>query len=127
MEAWIPIPDDRPLTPEERSLVRWLLEHGNKQSQAFLAQLDAARVVSRCSCECASINFAVPGHQAAFRGGLQVLSDYEWETDLGAKCGVMVFAKAGLLSSLEVWSLEGAEAASNLPTIELLQFGRVLS
>ena len=120
MEACTPVPDDRPLTLEESTLIRWLLEHGNGESRAFFPQLDAARVASRCSCGCASIGFAVGGHQPSYEGGLKVLSDYEWETDLGVKCGVMVFAKQGVLAGLEVWSHGGGKAASKLPSIASL-------
>ena len=44
----MPIPEDRPLTAEEQSLVQWLLEQGNSDAAPFLSQLSDARVVSRC-------------------------------------------------------------------------------
>jgi hypothetical protein len=40
-----PIPDERPLTAEERRLARWMLEHGGPRGREFLPQLDRARVV----------------------------------------------------------------------------------
>jgi hypothetical protein len=61
MESTAAIPDDRPLTDAEASLVRWLLSHGIPRAKDHLSQLDRARVVSRCYCGCASINFAIGG------------------------------------------------------------------
>ena len=59
MPEFVPVPtqQDRPLTEQERSLVRWLLEHGNPDAAEFLPQLADAWVVSRCGCGCASIDF----------------------------------------------------------------------
>jgi hypothetical protein len=42
------IPEDRPLTTEERTLVRWLLLHGEPAATGYLADLEQAWVVSRC-------------------------------------------------------------------------------
>jgi hypothetical protein len=56
-----PLPEDRPLSTKESSLVQWMLEHGNPDSACFLTQVDEARVVSRCPCGCASIDFAIGG------------------------------------------------------------------
>jgi hypothetical protein len=118
-----PIPEDRPLTSEERELVRWLLEHGSLRSGSrdFLTQLDQARVVSRCPCGCASIEFSINGQIPPVGEPLEVLSDYEWDAESGAKFGVFVFVKAGLLAGLEVWSIDGLQAADKLPKPELLK------
>ena len=56
-----PIPEDRPLTAEERRLAQWMLEHAGPEAQAFLPQLDRARVVSRCGCGCATLELEVEG------------------------------------------------------------------
>ena len=52
-----PITDGRPLTAAEYQLARWMLEHGGPGAEDFLPQLDLARVVARCPCGCASIDF----------------------------------------------------------------------
>jgi len=113
------IPEDRPLTAEETALVRWLLEHGFAEADAFVPQLEQARVVSRCPCGCASINFSIEGKLPPIGDPLQVLSDYEWESESGAKLGVFVFAKAGILAGLEIWSIDGL-GTPTLPRIESL-------
>lgn len=116
-----PIPDDRPLTAEEAALVRWLLEHGTASAARFLPQLAEARVVSRCYCGCASVDFAIPGVVPPPGDGIGILSDFEYRTAEGHPCGVFVFERAGLLAGLEVWSMDGLCTPSTLPAIEQLQ------
>ena len=39
--------------------------------------------------------------------GMHILADYQWQAANGAHFGVFVFARAGLLAGLEVWSVDG--------------------
>jgi hypothetical protein len=116
-----PIPEDRPLTAQEACLVQWLLEHGNPDAAGFLPQMGQARVVSRCPCGCASIDFAVDGTVPPVGARMHVLADYIWNAPDGAQCGVFVFACGGQLAGLEVWSVDGMDAVSSLPAIEQLR------
>lgn len=107
------IPDERPLTSAERELTRWMLEHGgDPDAPEYLAQLNNARVVSRCPCGCASIDFEVPGFPAP-SGGLRILGDFVFGAD-DHLCGAFVFERSGLLAGLEVYGLPG-DAPSILP------------
>lgn len=115
------IPDDRPLTLEEQVLTRWLLERGTPEAAAYLAGLDRARVVARCGCGCASVDFAVDGHRPVPGATLEVLADYQWRDAFGHLGGVFPFAKAGRLAGLEVWSIDGAAAVDRLPSPEMLE------
>ena len=121
MPETMPIPEDRPLTTAEESLVRWLLEHGTRQVTAYLPQLGQARVMSRCYCGCASINFAIGGVIPAAGEAIDILADYEWQADDGPLFGVFVFARVGLLAGLEVWSVDGLAPAVSLPEIRQLR------
>jgi hypothetical protein len=114
------VPEDRPLREEEATLVRWLLFHGNDHAARYLDQLNHARVSSRCSCGCASVDFAVGG-KLPTEVNVEVLSDFEWQDATGARFGVFVFARGGILAGLEVYSQDGLKSASYLPTPELLQ------
>lgn len=117
-----PIPEDRPLTQQEQAVVRWLLEHGSPDAAGYLPQLTQSRVVSRCPCGCASIDFAISGVIPPADAGMNVLSDYIWQADDGALCGIFVFSSSGLLAGLEVWSADGGMGAvSTLPSVELLR------
>ena len=120
MAGAAPIPEDRPLTAQESALVRWMLEHGTLAAARFLPQLATARVVSRCYCGCASVDFSVGGVVPA-PGPLGILADFEYRTPEGHLCGVFVFEREGLLAGLEVWSVDGLSTPSTLPAIEQLQ------
>lgn len=115
------IPDDRPLTPEEHALTRWLLERGMPEAAGYLPQLDRARVVARCGCGCASVDFAVGGRRPPSGAALEVLADYQWRDAAGRLGGVFPFAKDGLLAGLEVWSIDGEAATDRLPSLAVLE------
>ena len=121
MADLVPLHEDRPLTQPEQALVRWLLEHGNPDAAGYLSQLAEARVVSRCPCGCASIDFAIGGTTPPAGAGMHVLSDYVWQAGEGTHGGVFVFSCGGLLAGLEVWSADGTEAAASLPAVEWLR------
>ena len=109
---------NRPLTAFERSLARWLLEHGSSDAPSFLPQLEAVEVTPwRCKCGCASINFQIRDHPLV-PPGVRVLNDYLFggEEDLS---GIFIFEGGGLLSGLEVYGLAG-DAPRFLPHPEVL-------
>ena len=107
-----PIPDERPLSKAEYELARWMLEHGESGGREFLSQLDRARVVSRCPCGCASVDFEVDGLLPP-TGGLRILGDFVFggDSDLA---GAFVFECSGVLAGLEVYGLTG-DAPKALP------------
>lgn len=115
------IPEDRPLTQAEAALVKWLLEHGTDEARALLPQLDRARVVSRCSCGCASVDFSIDGKVAPSKSGISVVSDYRWDSPEGHLFGVFAFAREGLLSGIDLWSMDGRATASTLPDPDQLR------
>ena len=115
------IPEDRPLTQAERDLVKWLLEHGNAEARALLPQVERARVVARCSCGCASVDFAVDGKRASPKSGMSVVSDYRWDSPEGYLFGVFAFAREGQLSGIDLWSIDGRATARELPKPDRLR------
>ena len=121
MTTAIEISDDRELTVEEASLVRWLLKHGRSQALSFVPQLKNARVASRCGCGCASINFAINGVKPPSDEGIAVLADYEWGDADGRLLGAFVFAQGGLLAGLEIWSQDLLAIANELPQVDWLR------
>ena len=114
------IAEDRPLSNEERSLVRWMLEHGESQATSFLSQLEQARVSSRCRCGCASVNFSIAGKESSVRG-LDILSDHAWEDAEGHKFGAFVFARGGLLAGIDLYSMDGEVTPTWLPKPDQLR------
>jgi len=110
------VEENRALSSSELELVRWLLQNAGPAAQAHLPELEGLRVVSRCGCGCASIDFT-----RARGAGLEVLSDYEWEDGEGRLFGVFVFAKNGSLAGLDVWSIDGRATPTALPNVESLR------
>ena len=111
------IPEQRALTGEERDLIFWLLEHGERDSRSFLPQLAEATVIGRCPCGCVSIDLAVGGRIPPDGAGMDILSDYVWrEGDL--PFGIFVFAHGGILAGLDVYSF--TDPVTKLPEIKQL-------
>ncbi|MDA7859041.1 hypothetical protein N9Z53_01990 [Mariniblastus sp.] len=121
MTSTTSIPDDRELTAKERRLVEWLLDHSSAESNRYRSQLGDARVAARCSCGCASVDFAIGGVMPKRGGPMSILSDYEWIDSHGRIFGVFVFARCDLLAGLEVWSQDGMAIANYLPDVTNLR------
>lgn len=112
------IPEERELSAEEYRLTRWILEHGVLEVEPFLAQLERARVVSRCGCGCASVDFEVEGEPAPI-GAPYVLGDFLCG-DAAKRFGIFVFQRGGRLAGLEVYGLAG-DPPRTLPAPEQLR------
>jgi len=120
-DAPLPMPENRPLTDRETLLVRWLLEHGKPGAADFLPQLEKAWVVSRCPCGCASVDFSIQGQRPPPGIGLDVLSDNVWQDAEHRLAGIFVYAIAGILAGLEVYTLDPDSAIHTLPNIQSLK------
>ena len=109
---------NRPLTEDERSLARWLLEHDFPDAQNFLEQLELAEVTPwRCPCGCASMNFQIKGREPA-PPGVHILGDFVFG-GAAALSGIFIFESQGTLSGIEVYGLAG-DAPKKLPRPEEL-------
>jgi hypothetical protein len=110
---------NRQLTSAEEQLIRWMLEHGNSEAQAFLPQLDNAEVTPyRCPCGCASVNLSIDGATEP-SGTFRILADFIFGTDDDLS-GIFAFEKGGVLAGLEVYGL-ASDAPKSLPPIESLR------
>lgn len=114
------IAEERDLTPEEASLLVWMLEHAGSQGAKYLSQVKSARVWSRCGCGCASINLEIGGNRPSIGQGMKIIADFDYRTDEGYQCGAFVFENGGLLTGMEVWSQDGLCTPSMLPKTESL-------
>jgi hypothetical protein len=79
-----PIPEERELSAEEYRLTRWILEHGVREAERFLEQPEQTRVVARCGCGCASVDFGVAG-ESAFTGASYTFGDFLCGTDFSVR------------------------------------------
>jgi hypothetical protein len=107
--------EKRPLTNEEKQLLRWLLNNGNPGSDSFIPQIDRALVTAKCNCGCASIYLTVDDRAKEEKAGWTIVSDYQWRSDSGNLCGIMVFAQNNFLILLDLWSIDGVEVPAQLP------------
>lgn len=103
------VPDNRSLSTKEREFLAWLLQHGAPSAHEYCSQIDTARVVARCSCGCASIDFL-----EAPAAPLETLSDHQWRDGDGHLFGVFAFAKEGRLAGIEEWSIDGQATPTSL-------------
>ncbi len=113
--------EDRSLTLEEIDLLKWLIENRQTGSEDFLSQIDYLRVVSRCGCGCASVDFSLDGVEPNRKVGLDDFSNWHWGTEGIGLSGVFAFAREGRLAGIEVWSVDGSRTPTELPNIDDLR------
>ena len=106
-------PLGRRASSQESDLVRWLLEHGDPAVAPLADQVDDLMVVSKCSCGCPTVYFALKGNPTS-RKGERVVSDWLARTN-DELFGVMLFELDGQISSLEVYSCSGNVKEFGLP------------
>jgi hypothetical protein len=112
-------PLNRPLTQQERDLVRWLIEHSHMDASRLLSQIDRLTVATRCNCGCPTIDFALDGVPVGGKGE-QIVSDWLAEVD-GMPVGVTLWQTNDRIRTLEVYSLPGSESPFALPSFESIK------
>lgn len=111
--------ETREMTPTEKALVRWMLDHGQPEARGYLDQLEIARVTTwKCGCGCASFNLSIPGRPAP-PPGVHVLADFLIEEREDGYSGIFVYESEGSLSGVEVHGVP--DAPKTLPSPEQLR------
>ncbi len=108
------IADRRFLSNEEHALLEWLLAHGGPNAGPYAAQVPRVSVVSRCGCGCPTIDLAVDGVETF--GGSELIADFEGRSPEGLRVGVILHAREGQLSELEVYPIDEAKGPFALPS-----------
>jgi hypothetical protein len=111
------VPEERALTEEELSLLEWLLAHGDSDASDYRLQIPKLRVVSRCGCGCPTVDFAIGSTRKD--GPAHIVAEAEGKSPEGFRVGVIVHARGGEISELEVFCATGEKIVS-LPKPELL-------
>jgi hypothetical protein len=93
--------ENRDLTNQEATLIRWLVEHAGPGCEPLLDQVENLKVVSKCNCGCPTVYFELH-NTGNSRKGEKLVSDWIAEMN-GEMFGVMLFAVAGQISTLEVY------------------------
>lgn len=106
----------RAISGVEAAVIQRALETSATDPSALelTSQISQLRVVGRCGCGCASVEFRQPadGEKAV------IVADAEASTHSGEKIGLFVWALDGRLSGLEVYSY--SETPAPLPDPETI-------
>lgn len=114
------IPEHRHLTGEERRLLEWLLAKSLTDTTPFAAQVAHTKVVARCKCGCPTLDLAVGEKTSRTVGLSTILADAYGHSPEGVPVNVILHAREGELSELEVISTDGTDIFG-MPTPETLQ------
>jgi hypothetical protein len=104
----------RRLSPRETEVAQWLIANGEaseEEKHVYLDQLERAMVVRRCPCGCASIDFAIDGHESA-ETGIVPFGDFVTPE---SRHGIFVFSRADLLAGIEIYMLAADSLPEELP------------
>ncbi len=112
------LPEDRPITEREALVVEWVLANCALDGPLdhLLHDVRHLRVVGRCACGCASVDFAPDGQTARARPVAEAVG----HDSRGRACGVIIWELKGRVSGLEVYECEPG-SATKLPAIEALR------
>jgi hypothetical protein len=112
------LPEDRSLTEAETALVTWLVRHPDPSVSILDAQKDLSllRVVGRCGCGCASVDFVAKGQCR----GARPIANAIGKDSSGRECGIILWGREGHITGLEVYEHYPGSAAE-VPALETLQ------
>jgi hypothetical protein len=114
-------PERRPLTEEERKLLEWLLTNGSPDAKSYLSRLANMNVVGKCTCGCPTIDLALGDREQRKTAPSTILAGFVGKSPEGVEVGVIVHAREGEISELEVYALPDWKQPFNLPSVESLK------
>jgi len=107
----------RPLTAEEHDLIEAMLGALRSGVSRYIGQLEEAEIAGGCGCGCPSINFTAESTVTGTKPIPVILADAE--SPEGVPVGIILWARGGCLSGLEVHPWDGADVI-RLPRPETL-------
>jgi hypothetical protein len=110
--------EPRPLTADEHDLIEAMLGAVRSGVSRYIGQLESLEVVGGCGCGCPSIDITVVSDPGDGKPTPVILADAV--SPGGVPVGVILWARGGRLSGLEVHPWEGAEVI-RLPRTETLR------
>lgn len=124
MRAQGHIPVERSLTQDERVLLEWLLTHSSSDVESsdvskYRSQIDSLHVVAKCGCGCPTVDFALQSGKKY--GASDIIAEAGGKSPEGISVGVILHAREGELSELEVYSTQGVDISFSLPVPDSLE------
>jgi hypothetical protein len=113
------IPVERELSKDEHALLEWLLSHGRPDASTFRPQIGKLHVAAKCGCGCPTVDFALQSGRKV--GASDIVAEAGGISPEGVRVGVILHAREGELSELEVYSTEGSDVPFSLPFPESLE------
>jgi hypothetical protein len=109
---------DRSITPTEAAVIRWLLDNAPIGDVAAYRELPVKklRVVGGCDCGCSSLDF----QPHAWGPGSAIIADAYAVYSDGKTAGLILWAREGEISSLEVYDCH-PEASHRVPQVSDLR------
>jgi hypothetical protein len=113
------VDEDRPLSDHEAAIVNWMLRYAVPAGHLLhlAPTVPSLRVVGKCSCGCASIDFAKDGQS----GNFHPIADAYGETADGS-VGLILWGHGDAITGLEIYETSQA-SIKKLPELnELVPF-----
>jgi hypothetical protein len=115
---------ERSLSQEERILLEWLLAHPSSDVllsdvPKYKSQIDSLHVVAKCGCGCPTVDFAL--HSGQKSGASEIVAEAGGKSPEGVSVGVILHAREGEISELEVYSTQGSDVSFSLPVPDSLE------
>ena len=86
-----------------------------------MSQLPDTKVVGLCTYRCPSLDLAIGDRDERTTGPSHILAELDGITSEEVPVGVILHAREGQISELEVYSIQEFEGAFTLPVIESLK------
>jgi hypothetical protein len=112
------IPLERTLSHNERILLEWLLARPSSELPSsdvskYKSQVAKLRVAAKCGCGCPTVDFALGSDRKC--GASDIVAEAGGKSPEGVSVGVILHAREGELSELEVYSTQGLDISFTLP------------
>ncbi len=111
------ISEQRALGDKERELLQRLLKTGTEEAHSYLKQLPETMVAGRCACGCPTLELSVGKKSASLGSPTTVLAEASGISPEGVRFAIILHAREGLLSELEVFPIDGNDKFT-LPDVE---------
>lgn len=118
------IPVERTLSQDERILLEWLLARPSSnmtdaEVSNYRSQVAKLRVVAKCSCGCPTVDFALGSDRKC--GASDIVAEAGGKSPEEVSVGVILHARGGELSELEIYSTQGLDTPFALPIPDSLE------